>query len=1254
MRQRPHAARRLPLLSRVLLAALLASSFTSPARAAEDDFDFAQTLAAIGQSTRDRAYFAYARRVLDAMLADPAASAEMKDLANYGIARLASDEARGALMRSDVPFKTVVDLYEKACSALEAFVAKYPNHARADEARLAVGSTRLGFAQFVRDGLMSDGEEMQKRGTSAAEVQSAARSFVDEATKHFDRLRKGYDGPKATDTQLMAHYHWVVCQHYRALVEQPCSSSAMHLLRAAAKHLEDFAFEYEGTLISMYAQDMAGLTFAEIARCATDQEERTKSYQAALAWFEPCMETPNESPEHLELIARGYYHYARTCNEIGEIGSNNYHRIGISAVSQMLTKVPDASRTDNGIRAWIELGRMHAARQSSNDAISVLDQAATFAAAAGQPALEYLANREIAKILDGATGPLRVGAEIMIRTGNARMSEERWAEAVTMFQQAVAGVARAPENAAKLTDLWRRISHCYTQMGDDLGSLFALDAIHELWQDGIIPRSGQPTDPNLIEYGNTRLGAANRWRSLAESTKSSVLEARFRAMRNSFPKDYVGHPQEQAGIWNEAAETLSAAQKATGAERTRHLKRAEELLRQVTKDATNQRQDAAWAVLARIRNLQEDPTGALKVRDEAVAAWETPEAKELAEAHDTVRARRHAARGELLYWVASTLIDAKRWNEVLQVLDGYHGTFSSWRSARPDTNDFIFYSGTLAFVVESHLGLNDVASAVESFQTLLRVAPNSARLPIITQKLAGHYNQEARSIEEKMRALMVEAGELKRKMTEANRNFLLKVGARNAAINAKETSERYVTSYDEIVAEGKDPLREGGRSRGDYDMHQQKIKDAEIDIARLSQEVTALRDEMDAVAKRTDENTAESRAVRGELYTPREKAAGFYYELWRAQKDSPSPVPTENLRLFADLYRRAALLRPDVDENWRRARELYEDVLTRADLKPEIRQDVMGELGGVYYRLAIATTDPKQRASLVELARERLQASMASHPANNPLLVSMLKGQLVAYNWASPDGAHKVWVLLPVVGTVADLKEAVRKIGTPEGAPQVTYARDADRNRHEQGLKAFQQHVLNVWKESDLRSFSASLPKAAGLNPLFWAEVAGTSRDFRLALAWVFVESGAAEDAPKAAQLADSLTRSGSRLAFTEEDEDWWLSTVLGLRARVLYAERVMAAEQASETAKALTNTASTYLAMLVNTRPQLGEPARPETLDELLELQSRIDALRSRAGMSRLDLRVERRDVVSVGVGDGAEAPAETPPSDDSAKEGE
>ncbi|MCB9830532.1 MAG: hypothetical protein H6806_12340 [Planctomycetes bacterium] len=145
--------------------------------------------------------------------------------------------------------------------------------------------------------------------------------------------------------------------------------------------------------------------------------------------------------------------------------------------------------------------------------------------------------------------------------------------------------------------------------------------------------------------------------------------------------------------------------------------------------------------------------------------------------HDSIR-KRAAGRpyGFLVFWAAGALVDQEKWDEVIKLLDGYHGTYGAWRTAKKDSNDFTFYSGTMAYMVEAYLGKNDIENAIDWFHVCC-VAPESLlRLPIITQRLASYYNDQAKGIEDRLRTLLAEGAKLKGEFGTTEKTYYLKAG----------------------------------------------------------------------------------------------------------------------------------------------------------------------------------------------------------------------------------------------------------------------------------------------------------------------------------------------------------------------------------------------------------------------------------------------------------------------------------------------
>ena len=339
------------------LAVLLAFG-ASPAPAGGDDFEFGRALADMGRKTGDRAYFEYARRIFNGVINDANRSDADKDECRYGIAEMKFHEALGAAQRPTVPYKDVSNLFNEAITVMEEFVKKNPEHKRAPEAQLKVGTTRLAFVQWARDNLLPEPEVMVERGTNLEEVQGDAEGMVRGAIGYFDALRKGHDTMDATEMQQVAQYYWVLCQYYLALVYEPQSKEQRHAFEDAVKHLDDFISLNDGQLLAVYAQDIFGLAFWELAKIAEAEEDKLTNFRKAVEWFETCIETPNEGPEWEQVITNGYYHLGQVCLEAGRIGGENFHRIGAGFLMHMEERNPTAWRTDNGIRALVEWAKI--------------------------------------------------------------------------------------------------------------------------------------------------------------------------------------------------------------------------------------------------------------------------------------------------------------------------------------------------------------------------------------------------------------------------------------------------------------------------------------------------------------------------------------------------------------------------------------------------------------------------------------------------------------------------------------------------------------------------------------------------------------------------------------------------------------------------------------------------------------------------------------------------------------------------------
>ena len=1214
----------------VLLSSLLPSMGpVAFADAAAEDIvgmervQFGAVLGQEGKRKGDKLYFAYARRVYESLLADKARSEQVKDLARYGLAELNSEAAIGAMGRP-VPYKDVVTKIREACDALEAFANKYPDHPKANEAKLKVGTTRLGFVLWARNSLLGDEELMKKRDAQQVEVLRDAKTFVDIAINHFDKLRKGHDSRNPTELAELAQYSWVQAQHYRALVMDRCSNEAIDALDFAQEQLDEFTLLKDGTLVGVYALDILGMNWEEKAQCATEEDAQQQAYMQALQNYSSCMDTPNEGPSYLEVITRGYFHFARACNAAGRLKGTDFYKIGVDRVGPMLQAHPQAWRKANGVNALIQLGLLHANREHMDKAIEALTVAAEKAKASGNSQLERLANEHLKGLMRGGGSGGGGGAEpeVLKRVADAFYAEKKWSEAALGYKQ-VAESAPRTEAAFKtyLADAWRRMSRCYKEMGDLLGAALALEPMHEAWVDGVFTYDGTPADENLNQLGDLRYGAIGLWRKLGEQTGAAVFQARASNMLRAFKKDYPGHHRGETGTWTVARQLFAKAldeKKAKKSTWKKNLGDAVRAFQEVANDPDASERHRAWVYLIQAAYMRDSTDDMINVGKKAQALWNSDEVKAKAREFASQAAKIKEAKGELRFWLAQALVERKQWDDVITTLDGYHSDHENMRGTKK-------YASTLGHLVKAHLGKGDIDKADGFYRRLVKEDPGFSGLPSIAQHFASFYNQQAKALATRLRDLVREAKKLKPEVTVGERQEWALYGRRSSLSAKIGNAQRAVDTWKEAEAEGTlDELK--GLDRAGYEQALKDIPKFKEERDELQKKINAFVAGLADKRARLAQVLKEIEEAKGGLYEPRSKAAGYFYRLHKALVEAGKKPIASNVKVFGDLYRQAAKLRPEVRENWNRARELYEYFVEMKSADADSVQEALGYLGGIYYRLASTTEDETERDALVQLAKDRLATSVAKVPENAELVMAQLVGDYGVLPWFDPTYERKHYFALPKgMKSVDEFKRLVGQIGRPGGPKYPRFAKEADNKQYLAAAQRFAAYLSGVREKVLQRAVNSFKRPSADVN--FFALHGNTGRDFRLALAWVYSVSGEIEDYRKAVALANTLVR-GS-LAVEEGSEDWWLARVILLEALVGWSETASKGAAAGSTADAKTmiERASKSLAGLKSSFPSLGKDDRPQTPQELQELLKRIERQRLALDLRPLNLVLTPED---------------------------
>ena len=1201
-----------------VILVLVVPAWHDAAHAGADDFEFAKALADLGRRTGKNFYFTYAKEVLENSLSN--GTKEEKDLARYGLALLTSKRAMGLRSRTSIPYKDVLAAYEESSQAMETFAENNPNHSRALEAKMTAGRARLNFVIWARETLAPDPDMLKRRGTDQAAVIADAKAMVEKAISYFDTLREGHDSTDAPLRAEIAQFEWVRCQHYRALVMERCSEPAVNAFKEAGNRIEDYITLRDGQLVAVHAALILGKNYVELAKCASDDEAKKENYRLANEWFDTVMQTPNESLEEEKIICRGYYLYARTCRQAGRLAGHNFYKDASEYIGPILQNVPHAGRHDDGILALIELARIELLRERSVEAREYADKASGLARAAGKGYLETRANALLQEIvMSGGGGSGRADPKVLERIGRSFMTQEKWDEAISTFQEAILAAGTDERSLRELViPSWQRIASAAKNSGDLVGSALAYDALHEIWMDGLLPTDGSATDQNMIVMGGYRQAGMRQWKELYELTGDEAYRTRFAAIRKSFQSDYPNHPSGARTIWDEAREAIGKARKLKVSKSPSWKKAyqaAVPLFRQVTKDASHPRQDAAWVQLMRTAHEQEDWNGSLKIFEEASAFWNSKEAKEQAAKFPTVASRRQVALGEALYWKAEAHFKQDQFDEILKCLEGFHSKYGQFRTGSGGQKQI--YAGTLGHLVLAHIGKGEVDNAERYLTQLLDADPTYPRLDSITRSMAEHFAEKAKVFETRIREISHELYGTREapiglnKKIKSTEDLIFKARERVGDVtNLISKFERAVEVWKKQEADGNDR----GVSKADYEEAIKEIPKAKADIKRLTEKINKLVGEKSESVMRKAALDTELEELKLKIYEPRVRSVGFYYNLDERRKESGAKRVPANVKIFAHNYLKASKLRPEIKQNWERCKQLAEDFLGFEGTDESDRQQVTGWLGTVYYELARRADSDEARRKLVAKALERLQGGIANVPANTDLLVGHIKGDYAVVRWKSNiDNINRQYVL-PRVKSVAELKQVAQTLGKNGGFKVPLFSNDAANRRYLAGVEHFRTYITKAQPEREAKQVIKSF-HPCGFDAAFYKLHANDKIEFRLALAWVYSESERLEDKPKALRLCDGLVKS-RQFGVEDGSAEWWSAQMIRAAAATKWSEMLQSASGESGDAKAKAELATKVLSRLVTSDPTVGATVRSDTPAEFEALTKRVEALRMKLNL--------------------------------------
>ncbi len=1265
----PPRRRRRLAAAKVAVAFGCLAAFGSPARCGWDDFEF-------GKRLIDKGYLEYARKVFEGVMNDDKRPQGERDQARYGIALLGKAEVGTAQANPNVPYADAKAKLDAAIASIGEFISKYPNDSKADEARGEAGSLRLEFVTWASD-LMESADTLAQRKVKAEDILSDTQSLLAAATEVYAGLKTS---AKTEGGKQIAEFQWVRCQFYKGLTYPKCSGEAKSAFTQAKTTLEDYASSNEQYLTGTFALDFLGQTLRELGDCESEESSRWKLYFSALDWFKSCADTEDQGEDFRRIITTGYLHIGKLANHAGSMESDKGRSMLKAAedyLAGMLKRVPRASKMEYGILAMVEHAYILSTRGKGDEAVKVLKQASDFAQQGGFDRAQRQANAALRKILTGGgtggssgggsvdTSVASVDPSILMKVAEDLYANGRYQDAIPVYQKVTLAAGRDRDSLAKFyLPAWNRIGQCYGNLKLPIEACAAFDAAVDEFRSG---RVSITSDQDPI--GKAGVEALNRLKAGLKEVADRTGDPVARERNNKFLDEYIRLTKDMQGgqsqdvaytrartLWGQALEDRD--KNPSGDAWKRSFAEAKPYFVTTAKNLKSEYQDLAWVYLARIPFELGDFDGVAKAADEAMAYWETPEAKGRIASDEKLAGAHKGQVAAVTYWKAAALVrgaDAlaarkdeagakARYEASLAVLDPYAARFG------PSAGDY--RSKALGLRVEALVGAGRIDDGEKALGDVLQADPDYFNLPKLIAIFAERYRQKEKEIQEKIQEVVKEE-------IGTPENRADSVRSKMRALEKEETNTSGVISdlnlridKNRIIIEKSEQAKE--KELAETDLKESIVK-RDAAIARLKK----VREDLEALGKRRAELEAAKTALQQDLVAPLRKTAGLYRQLDTMLKemDAKAGAGAKRRRNAANAqslgFRYYQLGRiENKPEDWRSARDIFEEWLTFPEVQAMPQGDdtpraVQRLLGEIYYQIALSATTPEKARLAYEHAVKAMQNAVTKLPANTALVVGQLGLQYGVLEWPDPVLSRKVRIPIAKVTDIGPFKEYVAALG---GDRLPRFQSDKADQEYQAAVKRFQAEIARM-SDAELKPIVNSL-KNPGFDVGFFSEHAFAGGiEFLMALAHAYAGTGIPENGRKAQNVVRVILNGPSRVE--DGSSEWWEAQTISLDMSVAAAERALSAEgPSSPEAKVSATNASKFLVSMKQINPTIGGTERREaTVAEWKAIQVRLTAVMSKLGLSMPPVDVEAKaplppaepatPAAPTGPGAGSEPPA-------------
>ena len=701
------------------------------ARAADDDFDFAQGLS-------KRGYNELAEKIFRGILSDSKRSASEKAEGQYGLALMKAGDARLAAMTESKahlkPFDEVIALFGSADTEIEQFIKRNGTHPRALEARLDRAKLLTDRADYVKKAIA--------RGwaTGTDELRASIAKNYDTAIDLLSAVEKKAKDKLKKLTPSDNEYHVVQDEaglvwlfRIRALYGKgaalpkgdPAGTGA---LKAVQSEADEFAWDWDGTVRGLWANYYRALASWKL----DEHKDAIKDMVGAAKAVTESQGTPGG----LSIAMKCHEGAADIGIDLGERVGPEYLDAAVALFDGLPDRWPNYLDTAQGQLAALAWARVLRAAGRSAEGVALVQKVIQHAEKTGTR-MDTVAGNVLGDMVASGGGAKSLDPALLSKIARSRSSDPR--AAVKAYQAVVSSCDTDEEMDKFGWRAWQRIAGAYFAEGRFYECHVACETIQEAYR-------ADQSNPVLLEITNdTGYQSAVAIDKLATATKDPEKRKEWRAIRDvileQFAKD---NPNSAFNQDNEAREFGKRLGELKAAARDGDMPKARALGEECAKlagaiDPNGNSFDSVEADLASISMYLGD-------YDKAIAAAEAWLTKSRPEASNS-DIRRARAKGKAI--ALSTILtsyarrpdglegDAKKlaYTELLGACDKYGADFADATTSGKRQLD--------QWRCEALIAAGKVDEADELVRGLLEADPNMRNGPFLAALVAKGKERQA-------------------------------------------------------------------------------------------------------------------------------------------------------------------------------------------------------------------------------------------------------------------------------------------------------------------------------------------------------------------------------------------------------------------------------------------------------------------------------------------------------------------------------